>query len=258
VSVTATPDALERQLAHFAAAYPAPVSGDQLADVDRIAFNVRLVTDRVGTDARIADAGGGIGMFSLACASLGMEAMLIDDFRDDGLNWSASDPALDPHRRLGVTIESRDIVTDGLGLEEGAWDAVTAFEVVEHLHHDVRRVVHAMHDALRPGGVLVIGVPNAVNVRKRLVVPLGRSNWPPFTDWYGPRVYHAHVHEPTVSELRLIAEDLRLADVDILGRNWLGLSSPSRVRRGITRAIDLALRRFPALCSSIYLVGRRQ
>jgi SAM-dependent methyltransferase len=258
VSATGTAETLERRLAHFAAAYPAPVSGDQLADVERIAFNVRLVTDRLGTDVRIADAGGGIGMFSLACASLGMDATLIDDFRDDGLNWSASDPALAAHRRLGVTVESRDIVVDGLGLEGGAWDAVTAFEVVEHLHHDVRTVIHSMHDALRPGGVLVIAVPNAVNIRKRLAVPMGRSNWPAFSEWYGPRVYHAHVHEPTVSELRLIADDLRLGDVEILGRNWLGLSSRSPVRRRMTRMLDMTLRRYPALCSSIYLIGQRQ
>jgi hypothetical protein len=103
---------------------------------------------------------------------------------------------------------------------------------------------------------MVIAVPNAVNLRKRVAVPAGRSNWSSFEHWYGPTVFRGHVREPTTGDLRRIADDLELRDVEVLGRNWLGSASDKAWVRGVTRTADGTLRRFPSLCSTLYLLGR--
>jgi SAM-dependent methyltransferase len=46
---------------------------------------------------------------------------------------------------------------------------------MEHWHRSPKALFHEALTWLRPGGLLVIGVPNCVNLRKRLTVPLGRS-----------------------------------------------------------------------------------
>ncbi len=101
---------------------------------------------------------------------------------------------------------------------------------------------------------MVIGTPNAVNLRKRLAVPLGRSNWSRFEDWYDPPVFTGHVREPTVSDLERIARDVGLATWQVVGRNWLGYRR-RRLGQAIATVVDRPLRLRPTLCSTLYLVG---
>ena len=94
-----------------------------------------------------------------------------------------------------------------------------------------------------------------LNMRKRVVVPLGRTNWSRFEDWYYPDRFHGHVREPTVADLASIAADVGLADWTIVGRNWLGYQSRGVVHIA-TGLVDRPLQLRPSLCANIYLVGR--
>jgi SAM-dependent methyltransferase len=200
--------------------------------------------------------GGGVGLFSVGCAAAGFKrVVLIDDFRDE-INRIAGDSILDLHRKRGIEVLSRDVVAQGLGAE-GPFDAVTSFDSMEHWHHSPKRLFRQIMDALRPGGLFVLGVPNCVNLRKRLTVPLGRGKWSRMADWYEPEVFRGHVREPDVDDLRYIGRDLGLENSRILGRNWLGLLSSNPLMRIATIAADRPLRLFPSLCSDIYLVGKK-
>jgi SAM-dependent methyltransferase len=75
-------------------------------------------------------------------------------------------------RALGV--ELRQARLEDADMEPGSVDAVTAWHVVEHLD-DPAGAVGRMAGWLRPGGVLLIGVPNLDSLQAR---------------WAGERWYH--------------------------------------------------------------------
>lgn len=248
--------ALADELRALARRYPHELIAEELGDVPRTVFNVDLVASRHGNRARVCDVGGGIGLFSLGCATAGMRVTLVDDFADP-VNAAVGPEVLELHRSRGVEILRRDVIEEGVELEPGAFDAVTSFDSIEHWHHSPRRLLHQLTLALCPGGTLVLGAPNRLNLRKRLTTPLGRNQWSPFEEWYGPERFRGHVREPTVADLRLIAGDLGLEQVEIIGRNWVGLTHRDSRTRALTRFVDRPLRAHPGLCSDIYVLGRR-
>jgi hypothetical protein len=75
------------------------------------------------------------------------------------------------------------------------------------------------------------------------------------TDWYEEERFRGHVREPDVDDLSYIARDMKLARWHVVGRNWEGYSSRSRLSRLATLLADYPLRFCPSLCSAIYLLG---
>jgi SAM-dependent methyltransferase len=249
--------ALRDELRALARAYPPELVELELADVPRILFHVGLVARRYGASAHICDVGGGIGLFSLGCAALGMRVTLVDDFGDP-VNAAVGPGILDLHRSRDIEIVRRDVIADGVELRPDAFDAITSFDLIEHWHHSPRRLLHSLVSSLRPGGALVLGGPNRVNLRKRLTTPWGHNAWSPFEEWYVPDRFRGHVREPSVGDLLRIADNLKLGEVEIFGRNWLGVTHRSVVTRALTRVIDRPLRHRPSLCSDIYVIGVRR
>lgn len=237
--------------------YPAPLADEQLADAARIADHVSIVIARARADGRLLDLCGGIGLFSVSCAALGMQVTLVDDFQDSN-NRPVADEALRLHRSRGVTVIQADVLTDPLAqVPAGCLDVLTCFDALEHWPKNPRSILHRAMSWLKPGGLFVLQTPNAVNLRKRLTVPLGIGDWSPFDHWYSDEVFRGHIREPSVRDLRKIAADLALNNVEILGRNWLGYSSRFGFARILTRLLDKPLRLRPTLCSNIYLIGRK-
>jgi SAM-dependent methyltransferase len=184
-----------------------------------------------------------------------MEAVLVDDCGDQ-VNADCGEDALAVHRNYGVRVLSKDMLTNHLGLEPGSLNAVTSFDSMEHWHHSPKAAFHRLLAALKPGGLFFLGVPNCVNLRKRITVPLGVGKWSSMDEWYEREMFRGHVREPDIDDLRYIARDLGLRDVWIFGRNWLGYASRHGWVRALTPLADRALRPFPTLCSDIYLLGR--
>jgi predicted RNA methylase len=105
---------IERILEGVARSYSSNLIANQLADIPRIAFNIKLALD--GADPRttsICDIGGGLGLFSTGCAALGMKTLLVDDFADP-INHIVGESVFVVHKKYGVRILSRNVVTDGL------------------------------------------------------------------------------------------------------------------------------------------------
>ena len=174
----------------------------------------------------------------------------------DALYFQGVDAALELHRSLGVTVEARDPLVKGFAFPPESLDAVTCFDSMEHWHRSPRQLFASIRAALVPGGLFVLGVPNCVNLRKRITVPFGRGKWSQMSHWYETEIFRGHVREPDVDDLHYIARDMRLADVEILGRNWAGYAG-SRLVRTLTALVDRPLRLRPTLCSDLYLVGRK-
>lgn len=209
----------------------------------------------LGEARSVLDIGGGYSPFAVLLAERGARVTVLDDFAHPYFSERHD------HRAVvvdaGVELIRRDAVSDeGLPFDDASFEAVTSFDSMEHWHHSPRRLFHEVMRVLAPEGRFVVGVPNAVNLRKRLTVPIGRSNWARFEDWYDEPVFFGHVREPTVSDLERIARDMGLSSWRVVGRNWLGYRG-SRKAQLAARVIDAPLRLRPSLCANIYLVGRR-
>lgn len=254
---------LKSVLRELVCRYPVALREAQERDIRRIAFHVRLalrcleVSGRDLANSSVMDIGGGIGLFSLACKALGFRrVVLVDDFRDP-VNEDVGHEVLDIHKGVGVEVFARDVLNEGLeGVGEG-FDIITLFDTIEHWHHSPKRVLHDAVQRLVPSGWLIIGVPNCVNLRKRITVPLGYGKWTRMEDWYEREQFRGHVREPDVDDLLYIARDLRLKRERIIGRNWAGCSSASRLIRLAAFLADPLLRLSASLCSDLYLVGQR-
>lgn len=253
--MTSITPAITSRLREVAATYPRDLVPGQMTDITRIAFNISLVTQRKGRDVAVCDLGGGIGLFSVGCAALGMRSTLVDDFRDT-INRQFSEVPELVHKKYGVTVVSSDVIESPPEFSAHSFDVITSFDSMEHWHHSPKELFHRLLNWLKPGGLLIIGVPNCVNLRKRVTVPFGIGKWSSMADWYEEPRFRQHVREPDTGDLRYIAKDLQLQDVEIIGRNWLGYVSRYGWIRAGSPYLDIPLRLFPSLCSDIYLVGR--
>jgi SAM-dependent methyltransferase len=243
-----------------ASQYPERLRSSQLRDVGRIAFHLALaIQEHDPTASTICDIGGGLGLFAQSCGAIGFQQIfMVDDLGDQAHREAGTtiDPLFQKYR---VSVISRDVILSGVrpAIPEASVDIFTCFESMEHWHHSPKKLFSQLMECLKPGGVFVLGVPNCVNLRKRLTVPFGRGKWSAMTDWYEQPFFRGHVREPDVGDLHYIAADMQLTNTLILGRNWLGHTARSRFIRLGTKFIDLPLRVFPSLCSDIYLVGRK-
>jgi SAM-dependent methyltransferase len=237
-------------LSHLVSLAPEPLQLAQQGDIERMAFQVEQA---YVPGVAIADLGGGLGLFTPACAALGMQAFLVDDFGDP-VNETHRIEDMLAHRQSGVQVVKTDVNRWGEAFEDESLDVVTSFDSIEHWHHSPRRAFQEAHRVLRPGGAVLIGAPNAVNLRKRIAVPLGRSNWSHFDDWYYTERFRGHVREPVLADLLHLLDDTGFVCKRVWGRNWAGYAG-GRARRTLTRLIDLPLRARPTLCSDLYVQG---
>lgn len=251
-SATVIGRAVERAIA----LYPEGLRAGQEADRERLRFQLGLVAARAPAGGRVMDVGGGIGAFPPALAFAGFAVTLVDDFADP-VNADFPIERLGVHDQAGVRVVSVDASTPAFAPEPASYDVITCIDSIEHWHRSPKASLHKMVAALKPGGSLIVGMPNGVNLRKRITVPLGRGKWSPMEAWYEEPEFRSHVREPDVDDLRYIAGDLGLADVRIVGRNWAGMASANALVRRLARVADPLLRMRPTLCSDLYLIGRR-
>ncbi|HRA80801.1 MAG TPA: class I SAM-dependent methyltransferase [Thauera sp.] len=128
------------------------------------------------TGARILDYGGGLGYFSQALREAGRESLTYDPYA------SGNDPG-------------------------SGWDAVAALHVLEHAN-DPAAAITRMKSRLRPGGTLLLAVPNFESTGYR---QLGM-------DWVWAQPPIAHVFHFTARGLEQMLARLGFADVQCLYR----------------------------------------
>jgi SAM-dependent methyltransferase len=235
---------LERLLA----LYPADLRPALRADAPRIAEHAGWVAG----SSSVLDVGGGYSAFAPLCEATGIDATVVDTLAHE---LFARDDLRKLVDSLGIKIVRMDPLAHPLPFANASFDAITSFDSIEHWHHSPRKLFIELSRVATPNALLILGAPNAVNLRKRAVVALGRSNWSRFEDWYDEDTFAGHVREPTVADLELIASRMDLDDYTIVGRNWLGFRR-AQPWRTVTRVVDVPLRLRPSLCANLYLVGR--
>jgi SAM-dependent methyltransferase len=125
-------------------------------DRRRLALLRRIATP----PARVLDAGAGQGRFVATAHAAGYDAFGIEPSRR----------GLERARALGVPVQAVTIEAAEIGA--GSLDAVTLWHVLEHLA-DPAGALARIAGWLRPGGGLLVGVPNLASLQARI----GGERW---------------------------------------------------------------------------------
>ena len=146
---------------------PGPDRWSQIAamyDEERVAHSaVSLVLDPVvpgllppSREGRVADVGAGTGTLAAAMARDGWR---VDAFEPAGAMFERLEAAARAHGFRAVRGG-----LDDLGSSEGDYAALTCMNVVDHIE-DLPRALAKLHEALRPGGALILSVPHPMKDR---------------------------------------------------------------------------------------------
>jgi SAM-dependent methyltransferase len=150
---------------------------------------------------RLLDIGCGALDKTIVFQKIGFSCFGCDDFQDPWYRSSKNlDPLLDFARRAGVEVYTQ---TDDFELpwEYGSFDVVTVINVIEHLHESPRDILNLAGRYLKPGGLLLVAMPNSVNLRKRISVLRGLSNYTPAKGFFeNDGTWRGHVREYTLQE----------------------------------------------------------
>jgi 2-polyprenyl-3-methyl-5-hydroxy-6-metoxy-1,4-benzoquinol methylase len=137
--------------------------GARLAAPVLVAFDrrrVRMLRRAVLPPARLLDAGAGRGRFVASARAAGYDA---GGFEPDPARAAAA---------AGYGVRLRVAGVEDADVEAGSVDAVTAWHVLEHVP-DPDAAVASFAAWLRPGGALLVGVPNLGSLQARL----GGERW---------------------------------------------------------------------------------
>ena len=159
--------------------------------VDLVRRWTRRPDGRIG---RLLDIGCATGDFLIECRSVGIVVAGVEP-----TPWAAAEAM-----GRGLPIWSSDV--SGAALPEGAFDAVTLWDVVEHLERPVEDL-RAIARTLRPGGHLIVGTP----VEDGWEARLWGERW---AGWDTPR------HLSVFSEDGLVAF-LRAGGFDLVWKGWV-------------------------------------
>lgn len=109
-------------------------------------------------------AGGGMDLASAAAAEPSARRLAIE----------AWPPNVERLRAAGVEVFALDLERDALPFDDRSIDVVIANQILEHTK-EIFWIFHEVARVLRPGGRLIIGVPNLASLHNRLLLLAGRQ-----------------------------------------------------------------------------------
>lgn len=96
-------------------------------------------------------------------------------------------------------------------IQNQKYDIIMLHDVIEHFHMSPRNLLNNLLGNLNTGGRLVLTVPNAGNLRKRIHVLLGKTNYPRYDYFYWyPGKWDGHVREYVRGDLISLVQFLGL------------------------------------------------
>lgn len=186
--------------------------------------------------------------------SLGFRCSACDDLEDDWHKIPGNrDKILAFANELGIDFKHGK--EQLLGGKRNAFDMIMLHDVLEHLHDSPRDLLNDLLELAKPGGLLFVTVPNAVNVRKRISVLFGKTNLPRFEGYYWyPGAWRGHVREYVRDDLVLLCRYLNLDVLELRSCDFMLGKLPT----GLRSAYVLATNLFRGFKDSWLLVSRKR
>jgi len=159
-------------------------------------------------EIRVLDIGGGIGS-NLAILSrvFKCKCVLIDrleEFSPEHNRILGDYNAL--IKRLNnydVEVFKHDFISDGFPFDDGSFDIVTCFDVIEHFNFSPAKFITNTSRLLNKDGYLIVGTPNQAHIINRIKILFGKNIWEDFEYYYNSGdCFYGHVRELTADELR--------------------------------------------------------
>ena len=194
---------------------------DYWREFNRFRFNLKQLLPLLPPNSSVLDLGAGNGVMSLALQAAGADVTAADNWRpyspegadhDEAsmLRMGERDHILDRFRKHHLQYIETNLLEGNVPLEDESYDMVISMAVIEHFPGSPKKMLEEAKRVLKPGGILVIEVPNIAALRNRLKLLIGRSVHFSIEDWYRSDPFYGHFRELTITELRKYVEFLEM------------------------------------------------
>lgn len=175
-----------------------------------LGFIAGKVRDQQPPRASLLDIGCGPMNVTAVFARLGYDCAAVDDLSDPWHLLGDNRNAIEQFAtEEGIRFHRHEPPDYGIPFDQASFDIVLLKDVVEHLHESPRNLLNAAFTMAHEGGHIVVTMPNSVNLRKRLAVVRGRTNYPPVAGFvHSKGVWRGHVREYTLDETRWLLEEM--------------------------------------------------
>ncbi|MEW6494261.1 MAG: class I SAM-dependent methyltransferase [Cyanobacteriota bacterium] len=206
---------------------------------------------------KLLDIGSGSMNFTAVFAKCGFDCYAVDDLNDPWhlignnvnlLKKYASD--------LNITFHRQDPSDYTIPFEKESFDVVMLNAVIEHLHESPRNLLNAAFEFTKPQGIVVVTMPNSVNLRKRLSVLLGKTNYPDIKGFYHSKgTWRGHIREYTLAETVYILKEV---GGEVILSKTFHLNINSKLTNRVVRKIyELITAVVPTLRDGILVIARK-
>lgn len=186
---------------------------DYWREFNRYRFNLKHLLPLLTPNTSVLDLGAGSGVMSLALQAAGASVTAADNWRpysrEDTVEGQPSmirmgdrNYILERFRKHNIQTIETNLLEGKLPLEDETFDLAIIMAVIEHFPGSPRKILEEAKRILKPGGILVIEVPNIAALRNRLKLLVGRSIHFPIEDWYRSDPFHGHFREITIGEVQ--------------------------------------------------------
>jgi len=208
------------------------------------------------SNPRLLDIGCGPMNVTAAFAKCGFNCFAVDDLSDPWHLIGCNRTKIQNFAQLlGIQFHLQDS-TYHIPFDKEAFDVVLLNSVIEHLHESPRELLKEAFGFLKTGGVIVITMPNSVNLRKRISVLFGKTNFPSIDQFYHSHgIWRGHVREYTLAETEYI---VKKSGGDVILSKTCHVSIYSKIPCPILRQIYMLLTVIvPTLRDGIIVIARK-
>jgi SAM-dependent methyltransferase len=208
----------------------------------------------LGQSARILDYGAGPCDKTAMLSQVGYNVTAFDDLGDNWYNFEGNrENILGYAAKAGIEYLLPD-KNGNFEFRDDYYDAIILNNVIEHFHDSPRKLLNKVLGGLKTGGFIFIDVPNAANLRKRIDLARGRTNYPSFDSFYWSSYpWRGHVREFVKDDLIKLGQFLGLETVEISSHHY-HLDAVSPLLRKI---VVLICKILPSLRESWLFVGKK-
>lgn len=163
-------------------------------------------------EINILDIGCGIGVLAITLKKLKYRVYCIDHPEVEKKSWLINE---------GIEFIHCNIENEKLPFANNTFDLITCLDVIEHLHSSPKRALKEINRVLKKEGYIIIETPNSANLRKRISVIFGRTNFPNIEYFFNSEYpYRGHIREYTKTEVKKIIQWSNFFIVDSFMRDY--------------------------------------